>query len=238
MCPENPVVRGCQELRVVSRRAVGTGDPPEHQGCAHPLGGLLQAGQVRLAEGAAGDGALVHQDRIHRKGGGVVGDDLQVTLRGEALRLAGLGARFRVSRRRARVSVSAWASSGTSRCGSTLVNQEPGPSTTQSASRTAVTASGTAGGSSGSSRTDSTVPGVTATLAWPRTAETAPGWAGSWPRTIASMSSGTADIGSTRPWTFSSRPTQSRAATGSPSFSQSATISRLPTAWPPSPRCR
>lgn len=45
---------------------------------------------------------------------------------------------------RAFVSTSASSSSGTSRCGITEENQEPGPSTTQSASRTAATASGTA----------------------------------------------------------------------------------------------
>ena len=38
---------------------------------------------------------------------------------------------------------------GTSRCGSTEVYQEPGPSTTQSAASIAATASGHAGGSGG-----------------------------------------------------------------------------------------
>ena len=60
------------------------------------------------------------------------------------------GARLRTTHpcaRRGRRSASA--SSGTSRCGSTLVNHEPGPSTTQSASSTAATASAQAGGSCG-----------------------------------------------------------------------------------------
>jgi hypothetical protein len=49
------------------------------------------------------------------------------------------------------------------------VYQEPGPSTTQSASEIAsVTAEGTSG-ASGVMRTCSTVPGATATLDWPDT---------------------------------------------------------------------
>src|SRR5690606_27186604 len=46
------------------------------------------------------------------------------------------------------------------------------------------------------------------------------------------MSNGTDDIGSTRPCAPSSCPTQSSAATESPSSSHSATMSRLPTACP------
>lgn len=111
-------------------------------------------------------------------------------------------------------------------------NQEPGPSTTQSASSTACTASGTAGGSAGTTWTSITSPGVSATVAWPRTVEISSGRSGWWPRTMACRSSGTADIGSTRPCAPSSRPTHSRAATSSLSCSHSATISRLPTAWP------
>ena len=60
--------------------------------------------------------------------------------------------------------------------------------------------------------------------------------------TSAVMSSGVSAIGSTRPRAPSSRPTQSRAATWSPSCSQRLTISRLPTTWPfispvPAKRC-
>ena len=62
------------------------------------------------------------------------------------------------------------------------------------------------------------------------------GPAGSAPTTSATMSSGTAAIGSTRPPVPSSLPTQSRPATVSPSRSHSATMSRLPTAWPASSR--
>ena len=57
-------------------------------------------------------------------------------------------------------------SPGTSRCGSTLVNHEPGPSTIQSASSTAVTASGQATGSSGTSLMARPAPPV-ATATWP-----------------------------------------------------------------------
>ena len=60
------------------------------------------------------------------------------------------------------MAISAWASSGTSRCGSTLVNHDPGPSTTQSASATAATASGQAGGSAGTNDIDRTRPVVVA----------------------------------------------------------------------------
>ena len=58
---------------------------------------------------------------------------------------------------------------GTSRCGSTLVNHDPGPSTVQSASRTAATASGRAGGAVGSSAIDRIWPAVVAQATWPLT---------------------------------------------------------------------
>src|SRR6202011_5749277 len=99
----------------------------------------------------------------------------------------------------------------------TLVNHEPGPNTTQSASSTARTASGTAGGSGGSSVIDLTWPGVVAHSACPRTVVTSPGRAGSAPTTSATMSSGTAAMGSTRPSVPSSRATQFSPATVSPS---------------------
>ena len=63
---------------------------------------------------------------------------------------------------RAGVAISARASPGTSRCGSTLVNNDPGPSTTQSASATACTAWAHAGGSAGTSDIDRTCPVVVA----------------------------------------------------------------------------
>ena len=102
--------------------------------------------------------------------GGVPGEHLEVVRRREAVGLPGL--RGEVERPAAggpRSSGSAAASSGTSRCGITLVNHEPGPSTTQSASSTACTACGQAGGASGSSETLRTRPGVVATATWPRT---------------------------------------------------------------------
>ena len=69
---------------------------------------------------------------------------------------------------RARVVASARPSSRSSRCGITLVNHEPGPSTTTSASRTASTASAHAGAPAGSRRTERTRPGVAAIDDWPR----------------------------------------------------------------------
>jgi hypothetical protein len=108
------------------------------------------------------------------------------------------------------------------------VNQEPGPKTTQSAASTASTASGTAGGSAGTREIDRTCPGVTATETCPRTSVTASGVPGSAPSTLATISSGTAAIGSTRPVTRSSRPTQSSPATGSPRRSHRPVISRFP----------
>ena len=50
----------------------------------------------------------------------------------------------------------------------TLVNHDPGPSTTRSASRTASTAAAHAGAPAGSSRTERTRPGVAAIEDWPR----------------------------------------------------------------------
>ena len=110
------------------------------------------------------------------------------------------------------------------------MNQEPGPTTTQSASAIATSASGQAGGSAGSSATSTTWPSVVATSAWPRISVITSGWSGSSPSTRAVMSSGTADIGSTRPCAPSNRATQSSPSTASPSSSHNATISRLPTA--------
>ena len=136
--------------------------------------------------------------------------------------------------RRAGVAISARARSGTSRCGMTLVNHEPGPSTTQSASPIAVTASGQPGGSAGISDTERTRPVVDAQATWPRTVDRACGRAGSAPSTSAARSSGTEAIGSTRPYAPSSRATQSRPCTVSPSSSHRATMSTLPTACPPS----
>ena len=118
------------------------------------------------------------------------------------------------------------------------MNQEPGPSTTQSASRIAVTASGQAGGSSGISDTERTRPVVDAQATWPRTVLSASGRSGSAPSTSATRSSGTDAMGSTRPYAPSSRPTQSSPCTVSPSSSHSATISTLPTACPPSSASR
>ncbi len=107
----------------------------------------------------------------------------------------------------------------------TLVNHEPGPSTTHSASSTASTASGHAFGSGGSSRMPVMRPPVVATADWPVTTIGPSG-----PSTSAAISIACVDMGSTRPRACRSRPTQSSPATGSSSSCHSATISRFPTA--------
>ena len=61
-----------------------------------------------------------------------------------------------MTRRSAGLDKIAGARSGTSRCGITLVNQDPGPKTSQSALATAPTAAAHAGGSTGVNRTAST----------------------------------------------------------------------------------
>ena len=127
----------------------------------------------------------------------------------------GCGARLRTTSRRAPVACSAAASSGTSRCGSTLVNHDPGPNTTQSASSTARDRlRARRAGRAGSSEIDRTWPGVVAHATCPRTVLTSSGLAGSAPTTSATISSGTAAIGSTRPPVPSSLPTQSRPGHG------------------------
>ncbi len=63
----------------------------------------------------------------------------------------------------------------------TLVNQEPGPSTIQSASETASSASGQAGGFVGDRSTESTCPPVEATSTWPHTVLSSSGLPGSRP---------------------------------------------------------
>ena len=82
----------------------------------------------------------------------------------------------------------------------TEVNQEPGPSTIQSASSTTSMDSGQAGVSCGIRRTEHTSPAVFATRACPRISETSSGLLGSSPITSAAMSSGTEAMGSTRPF--------------------------------------
>jgi len=145
----------------------------------------------------------------------------------------GCGTRLRIKIRRATVVTSAMARSGTSRCGSTLVNHEPGPSTTTSASPTARTASAQACGRSGRSHTRWTRPGVVATATCPRIRRRVSG-SPSRPATSASISSGCAVIGSTRPVTPSSPHTSSSIVTGSPSTSSNPAMTRLPTACPAS----
>src|SRR6476661_8253808 len=150
--------------------------------------------------------------------------------------------RLRLSRRLAGVVTRASARAGTSRCGMTEVNHEPGPNITQSASRTAVRASWHGSGQVGTMPIEDTMPGDDATRCCPRTSTVSSGRSGSWPRISATMSSGSAAIGSTRPRAPSRRPTRSSPWTVSPSSSQMETIMRLPSAWPwrspvPAKRC-
>ena len=96
----------------------------------------------------------------------MVGKQLNV-LGGRESAVSPEGSRLRVRMRRASVAWIASASLGTNRCGITEVNQEPGPSTTQSAASTTSMDSGHAGGSWGIRRTEQTSPGVLATRACP-----------------------------------------------------------------------
>ena len=141
---------------------------------------------------------------------------------------------FMTRMRRAGVERIASRSSGTSRCGITEVNQDPGPITIASACLTAATASGWAGGFSGTNLTDWTVARVLATVACPARVHSSSGASGSSPSTSASICRGTELIGSTLPRVLSSSPTMSRPATGSSSCCQRPAMSRFPMACPPS----
>ncbi len=121
----------------------------------------------------------------------------------------------------------------------TDVNHDPGPRTTQSASSTAATVSGQTGGASAPvvrpprDRPPRRPPPGRARLALPE------GCAGS--RTSASISRGTAAMGSTRPWAPRSRATQSRPSTVS-WVSHKAAMRRFPSECPrgrpgPEKRC-
>src|SRR6266511_4040291 len=146
------------------------------------------------------------------------------------LAVSSSAARLRVTTRRAGLPRIAAASSGTSRCGITLVYHEPGPKTSQSAVPIAVTASAHAGGTAGEMRTTSTCPAVTATSCWPWISRSLPPASS----TSASIRSGTRDIGSTRPLTRSIAAASSSATTGSGYSCISPHSTRLPTACPAS----
>ena len=80
------------------------------------------------------------------------------------------------------------------------MNHEPGPSTTQSASRIAVDGLRAGRRVVGLERDRArSRPSVVATSTWPRTVVSASGSPGPGPRTSAAMSSGVSAIGSTRP---------------------------------------
>ena len=170
-----------------------------------------------------------------RRSGACVGEQLDVLWRRRTRRSPRRGSRLSTRSRRARGRVDApSASSGTSRCGMTEVNHEPGPSTTQSASSTASTASGQAGGSSGSGATDTHPPGVVATRP------------GRGPRRSRRAASGRPDRPRPRcraAPTPSAAPGPARRAAGPPGRARrpgrraaprAPAISRLPIAWSPS----
>ena len=144
-------------------------------------------------------------------------------------------ARLSATTRRARVPDQRGRRSGTSRCGITLVNQEPGPSTTQSAPATAATASGQAGGAGRHQRAPRrTRPAVVATATWPRIRRTRAGSASSSPTTSASMSSGRGLIGSTRPLRAEQPADRVQRGHRVAQRLPRPAISRLPTACPAS----
>lgn len=87
----------------------------------------------------------VDDDVVHGESRSVLGQHVQMTLDGEPGGLPGSATRLSTRARRADVARSAAASSGTNTCGITLVNHEPGPSTTRSAAMMASTACRVAG---------------------------------------------------------------------------------------------
>lgn len=118
-------------------RSIFRGDVGEGQPASEGTDGLFQ--NIGLI-----DEIPVGEHHIDLQLGRVSAQDLQVRLGREVVGLPGCGARLSATSRFARVRCSASASSGTFRCGSTLVNHEPGPKITQSASSTARRASGQA----------------------------------------------------------------------------------------------
>ena len=177
----------------------------------------------------------VGEHDVEPRSGACAAQHLEVLLRGEAGRSPpAAAARLRSTRTRARGRRAAPSrSSGTSRCGRTLVNHEPGPRTTQSAAcdRLDRLAGRPAGRPARAGRRR---PGPRRWRPRPGRGPSRGSALAGRAATSAAMSSGAAAIGSTRPCAPSSRPTWSRPATGSPSSCHSATISRLPTAWPSS----
>ena len=124
----------------------------QNQTSAEGRRGLLQLGRILHHRGVGEDG-------VDPKGGGMHAKRLQVLLGREAGGLADLGSKVEDDQSAGVGECRALANSGTLRCGSTLVNHEPGPNTTQSASRMAWIASGDTGGFGGTAR--SSAPGRT-----------------------------------------------------------------------------
>ena len=112
---------------------------------------------------------------------------------------------------------------GTTHTASTLVNSDPGPMTTWSASDTAASTSSGAGASGGTIDTEVMGPADSDTLTWPTT---------SVPATSALSTTGSEVAGRTRPWAPSSPAARSRARPKSPVTLARPAMIRLPRAWP------
>ena len=148
--------------------AVGGGDVGHDEPPAERVAAFSRASRSSTTPG-------VGEHDVDAQVGRVLPEHLQVLLRGEVVGLTGLRRQVERDQPPGLVdSCSAAASSGTLRCGSTLVNHDPGPNTSQSASQHGATASGHAGGSSGTSEMACTRPGVSAQATCPRTVEMTP----------------------------------------------------------------
>ena len=130
---------------------------------------------------------------------------------------------FPMYTRSARVSCMASTMSRTARCGRTLVNKLPGPSSTTSASRIASMVRGCASGD-GSSHTRTQAPTPAPICVSPQTVE--PSSRSAQSRTCSSVD------GSTRPLIFSTRELSRTARSKLPVTSVRAARNRLPNEWP------
>ena len=186
--------------RKAAARRPGRASRVRRRGPAAQLDRGAESAAAAVQGRAVGDGGGVGQHHVEGSSGACRAKTSRCAAGEKPSVSPGCGARLSTSTRRAGVVRSARGQSGTSRCGITVENQEPGPRTTQSASRTASTASGRPAGRPGSSADARTRPAVGATATCPRTRSISSGRPGrARDVTSAWMSSGTADMGSTRP---------------------------------------